>query len=111
MPLIDFDYAFQSHVDLSRSSKMDCVYQITTGRSGLEEKVAVLSVGMAFEYVLPFFDVLAVELRQVQIERQLNDATERFDAFIRNDNDIDLMYPSSLLVTDAFFIEACNNFD
>lgn len=93
---------------------MDCVYQITAGH-GLgpgEEKIAILSVGVPFEYAIPYFDVLAVELRQIKVERQLKDqvTTERFDAFIRNDATLNCTYPTSFFVTDSFFIEVCDNF-
>ena len=86
---------------------MDCVHQVATGDAQLKEKIAILSVGVPFAYTLPYFDVLAVELRQVKVERQLNDAatTERFDAFIRSDASLDCSYPMSVFVTDAFLIE------
>ena len=90
------------------------MYQITAGH-GLgpgEEKIAILSVGVPFEYAIPYFDVLAVELRQIKVERQLKDqvTTERFDAFIRNDATLNCTYPTSFFVTDSFFIEVCDNF-
>jgi hypothetical protein len=91
---------------------MDSVYQITAGHSPVEEKIAILSAGVPFEYAIPYFDVLAVVLRQIKVERQLKDqiATERFDAFIRNDATLNCTYPTSFFVTDSFFIEVWDNF-
>ena len=90
------------------ASDMDCVYQITAGHSlGPGEEIAILSVGVSFEYGIPYFDVLAVELHQIKVERQLKDqvTTKRFDAFIRNDATLNCMYPKSFFVMDSFFIE------
>ena len=90
------------------------MYQITAGHAlgPGEEKIAILSVGVPFEYAIPYFDVLAVELCQIKVERQLKDqvTTERFDAFIRNDATLNCTYPTSFFVTDSFFIEVCDNF-
>ena len=64
--------------------RIDSVYQISTGHSLVEEKLTILSAGVPFEYAIPFFYVLAVELCHINIERQPKDqvATERFDAFM-----------------------------
>ena len=92
------------------------MYQITAGHAlgPGEEKIAILSVDVPlnFEYAIPYFDVLAVELCQIKVETQLKDqvTTERFDAFIRNDATLNCTYPTSFFVTDSFFIEVCDNF-
>ena len=74
-----------------------------------EEKVAVLSAGVPFEYAIPYFDILAIKLQQIKVERQLKDqvATERFDAFIRNDTTLNCTFPTSFFITDSFFIQVC----
>ena len=60
---------------------MDSVREISAGHSALdEEKVAIISAGVPFQYPIPYFDVLAVELRQIKLF-----PPEHYDAFIRND--------------------------
>ena len=64
---------------------MDSVREISSGHSALdEEKVAIISAGVPFQYPIPYFDVLAVELRQIKLEWGLF-PPEHYDAFIRND--------------------------
>lgn len=90
---------------------MDSVHEISAGHSALdEEKVAIISAGVPFQYPIPYFDVLAVELLQIKLERGLF-PPERYDAFIRNDSILtNCRYPTSFTVTEAFYIEVCDNF-
>ena len=89
---------------------MDSVHEISAGHSALmEEKVVIISAGIPFKYPIPYFDILAVELWQIKLERDLF-PPECYD-FIRNDSILtNCMYPSSFIVMEAFYIEVCDNF-
>ena len=73
----------------------------------VEEKTIILSIGEQFKYIIPSFEVLAVKMRQVKLERENEDSglDEQFDAFIRDDKWLRRCYPADITVTDAFIIK------
>ena len=67
----------------------------------------VLNMGAPFKYVIPSFDVLAVELRQMRVGGDRNGVGQVYDVFIRG-NDVSLTsknYPALMLVKDYINIE------
>ena len=88
------------------------------GFSDEDDEAWVMSIGDPFMYVIPSFDVLAVELRQIQIkgyEREDGKETH-LDLFIRNDTSICKTYHSLIRIKDVtvvqvyhiFIIQHCN---
>lgn len=67
----------------------------------------ILSIGEQFKYIIPNFEVLAVNMRQVKLERESEETglDEQFDAFIRDDEWLRRSYPAYVDVTDAFIIK------
>ena len=66
----------------------------------------VLTLGPSFRYVIPSFDVLAVELRQMRVGGDSKGAGQVYVIFIRAD-DVSLMknYPALMRVKDYLNIE------
>ena len=57
-------------------------------------------------YTIPNFEVLAVELRQIRVERAMEGGeTEKYDAFIRSDSELCHNYPATVYARDTFVIE------
>ena len=68
--------------------------------------VCVLPVGMPFRYVIPSFDVIAIEMRQMKIKGYTTDGEERnYDIFIRNDPSLCRLYPVWMVIRDGTVIE------
>lgn len=68
--------------------------------------VCILSVGVPFRYVIPSFDVLCVEMRQMRIKGYTAEGEERtYDMFIRNDPSLCRPYPAWMTILDATSIE------
>lgn len=57
-------------------------------------------------YTIPNFEALAVEFRQIRVERTVESGeAERYDAFIRNDSGLARNYPAALVARSTFIIE------
>ena len=56
----------------------------------------ILSIGEPFKYIIPNFEVLAVNMRQVKLEREseVTGLDEQFDAFIWDDKWLHRSYPA-----------------
>lgn len=76
----------------SLTSGQDCVSFASIGSrlfydsSAVEDPdcVCVISIGVPFKYIIPRFDVLSVELRQMKIKGYNKDVEEEhYDFFIR----------------------------
>ena len=66
----------------------------------------VLSVGPPFLYVIPTFDVLSVELRQMRIHGVTEQGESHiYDVFIRNDPSLARSYPAWITVMDAVVVD------
>ena len=70
-----------------------------------EDMFDVISVGPPFQYVVPSFEVLAVEIRQIKITGQQLGVIKNYDLFIRNDSSICRAYPARMAVKDVVVIE------
>jgi len=72
-----------------------------------DDTVWVTSVGDPFMYVIPSFDVIAVELRRMQIKGfdRRDDKEVKLDLFIRNDACLCRMYPSMMAIKDVVIIK------
>jgi len=75
--------------------------------SDKDDVVSVTAVGESFMYVIPNFDVFAIELRPVEINgySMRRRATLTYDLFIRNHTSLDREYPSKLTIKDVTVIE------
>lgn len=70
------------------------------------EEWCLLTVGPPFMYTIPNFEALAVEFRQIRVERTVESGeAERYDAFIRNDSGLARNYPAALVARSTFIIE------
>ena len=66
----------------------------------------ILSIGEPFTYMIPSFDVLAVELRLIRIPGCDGSGEEKvFDLFIRNDPDLSRTYPAWMKALDFAVID------
>ena len=71
-----------------------------------EHYVSVLGVGSKFLYVLPGFDVLAIEIRHIQIRSsRLGDKDNIYDLFIKNDALLSTKSPFELLLKEVTVIK------
>ena len=71
-----------------------------------DDCVCVLSVGMPFRYVIPSFDVIAIEMRQLRMKGYTPEGEERnYDIFIRNDPSLCRQYPVWMVIKDGTVIE------
>ena len=70
-----------------------------------EDCFDVVSIGPPFSYVIPSFEVLAVELRQMKILGQLDGVEKHHDLFIRNEASLCRSYPARMTVKDVVVIE------
>ena len=77
------------------------------GSNDEDDEVWVNSIGDPFMYVIPSFDVLAVELRQIPISgySKINGEEKHMDLFIRNDDSLCRAYPSLMVIKDFTIIE------
>ena len=68
--------------------------------------VCVLSVGEPFRYVIPSFDVIAIEMRQLKVKGYTAEGEERnYDLFIRNDPSLCRPYHVWMVIKDGTVIE------
>ena len=65
------------------------------------------SVGPPFQYVIPSFDVLSMELRQMRIIGVLDEVEKSYDLFVRNELSLCRGYPGRMTVKDYCIIEVC----
>ena len=63
----------------------------------------VLSLGVPLKYVIPSFDLLAVEIRHMSVKGYNKDGEEEY--FIRNDPSLCRVYPVWMEATDVTLIE------
>ena len=71
-----------------------------------DDCVCVLSVGMPFRYVIPSFDVIAIEMRQLRMKGYTPGGEERnYDIFIRIDPSLCRQYPVWMVIKDGTVIE------
>ena len=72
-----------------------------------DDEVWVDSVGDPFMYVIPSFDVLAVELRLIRISgySRIDGEEKHFDLFIKNHGSLCRPYPSLMTIKDYTLIE------
>ena len=72
-----------------------------------EDVFDVVSVGQPFRYVIPSFDVLAMEVRKIKIvgQHRLSFEEKCYDLFIRNNSSLIRPYPARLTVTNLVVIE------
>ena len=86
---------------------MNSVSVVPSCEGSIEERMIILSIGEPFKYIIPNFEVLAVNMRQVKLEREseVTGLDEQFDAFIRDDEWLHRSYPAYIHVTNAFIIK------
>ena len=94
---------------LYRPCLLPCVYVTSLeSRRGCYsgEEWCILTVGPPFMYTIPNFEALAVEMRQIRVERTMESGeAERYDAFIRSDSGLSRTYPAAVFARDTFMIE------
>ena len=70
----------------------------------------VLSVGAPFEYVIPGFDLLAVDLREMRVQGYDDEGQLRvLDVFARADPSLNRVYPAQMEVTDQSCVEVSSD--
>ena len=69
--------------------------------------LSVVAVGSKFLYVLPGFDVLAVEMRHIQTKGsgRIGKEEDTYDLFIKNDASLSRTYPCEMLIKDLSIIK------
>lgn len=69
--------------------------------------ISVVAVGSKFLYVLPGFDVLAVEMRHIQTKGSgtIGKEEDTYDLFIKNDASLSRTYPCEMLIKDLTIIK------
>ena len=71
-----------------------------------DDCVCVLSVRMPFRYVIPSFDVIATEIRQMKIKGYTTDGEEHnYDIFIHNDLSLCRLYSVWMVIRDGTVLE------
>ena len=71
-----------------------------------DDCMCVLSLGDAFPYVIPSFQFLSVELRQMRVKGYTKEEEERtYDIFVRNDPSLCRAYPTWIVARDVTMIE------
>ena len=70
-----------------------------------DDRICVLSVGIKFLYVLPGFDVLAIELHHLKVKGfPKGSAEDIYDVFIKNDATLFRSYPAVMMIQDLTVI-------
>ena len=71
-----------------------------------EDIFDVVNVGPVFKYVIPSFNVLALDLRRMKIvgKHRISGDEKRYDLFIRNDSSLLRSYPARMTVKDLVVI-------
>ena len=71
-----------------------------------EDRVCVVSVGPPFQYVIPSFDVLQVEMRQLRVKGYTNEGEEKqYDFFIRSNPALCRPLPAWIIIKDCTFVK------
>ena len=71
-----------------------------------DDEVCVVSIGRPFRYIIPSFNVIAVELRQIRIRGYNSEGEgETYDLFIRNDTSLSRSYPAWMTVKDGTVVD------
>ena len=66
-----------------------------------DKRICVLSAGIKFLYVLPGFDVLAIELRHLKVKGFPKGCMKDiYDVFIKNDATLFQSYPAVMIMQD-----------
>ena len=63
-----------------------------------DDVIDVLSLGPPFPYIIPSFDVLRVELRQMKVAVVMGGVDTNYDLFIRNQPSLSPTYPARMTV-------------
>ena len=69
--------------------------------------VSVVAAGDKFLYVLPGFNVLAVEFRHLQI-KGMGSVSDVFDIIVKNDASLSRSHPCEMLLEEATIIKVSN---
>lgn len=73
-----------------------------------QDALSVQSIGPAFTYVIPSFDVLAVMMRPMVVVVHQGGEEKRFDIFVRNDASLDArVLPAVMIAKDYALIQVC----
>ena len=85
---------------------MNSVSVVPSCEGSTEERMIILSIGEPFKYIIPNFEVLVVNMRQVKLEREseVTGLDEQFDTFIRDDEWLHRSYPAYIHVTDVILL-------
>ena len=83
---------------------MESVEVVKATRAQPLDSVFVTCVDEPFLYYLPHFEILAVKLQRVLVERVLGEETVRFDAFLRSTT-TKMNFPACVSVSDWLTIE------
>ena len=67
--------------------------------------IAILRVGLPFNYTVPSFSVLSVALRKITYEVIVDGRKKVLDGFIRDDPSLDRPLPASLCVTEHCYVD------
>ena len=71
-----------------------------------EDCVCVLSIGPPFKYVIPSFDVLQIQLRQLKIMGYDSKGDDKYyDFFIRHSPSLSHEYPAWMIIKDATIVK------
>ena len=74
--------------------------------SGENDDLYIVSVGPKFLYVIPSFDVLAVDLQVMRVQGYDHEGKLLVcDVFIRDDLSLKRVYPAAMTITDQTCIE------
>ena len=67
----------------------------------VKDYFSILSIGPPLEYVIPGFDVLAVQLRPIRIQGETPEGDPKvYDVLIRDDPSLNRSYPTPLEVEE-----------
>lgn len=69
--------------------------------------VDVLTLGTPFHYMIPSFDVLRVELRQMKVAVVREGVDTTLDLFVRNDPALCRSYPAKMTIKDFLVVDVC----
>ena len=71
-----------------------------------EDEFYVLSAGSPFDFIIPGFDVLSVNLRPIRISGDAQGTGPVYDIFVRNDaRSLSRGYPAVMCVKDFLTLE------
>ena len=71
-----------------------------------DDCLCILSLGDPFQYVIPSFQFLSVELRQIRVKGYTTEGEEKtYDMFMRNDPSLCRAYPAWIVAKDVTVIQ------